>query len=290
MARSNKALMRTRGAMENLVWFIGGFAKEVLEIDNFVDCFQALTGTGTAPEVEDPAAAISENSTQTTALEDFFKSLLTVIEFLCYIKDTLVGYFTAENKRLLRMKRHQKMNFVEKRRRMSKAMVKKSWSDLVSWVKTKVGQVATAISTVTDKVTTWATATWEKIRVKYRDFKAWVSATWTKIKAWFAKAAGYIEKFNGLNACVSAGKTLAKPVSSSITKLKEWITNIVGRVSTITQALAGSPTAIATVAAGVICAIPHIVKLVAIYKDTSITNSYYRWGRIVARAGFAFTA
>jgi len=280
--------MMTKNALENVVWFLGGMVVEIAEVDNFVDCFKAIRGDPTA-SAEEATGAVTTHATETNSLAAFFSNLVTVVEFLCFIKDKLIGFFTAENKRLRMIKKHKKMNFIEKRRTMTEAMRKKSWGDMVNWVKSKAGQVKAKISEVADKVTTWATATWETIKENYQKFKKWVKDTWEKVKGWFAKAKEWIEKFNGVNACYESGKSLASGVAGVISKVKEFVTNIVGRVTTISTALAGNPAAIATVVAGVICAIPHIVKMVEYYKNTT-WNAYFKWGKIVARAGKAFTA
>jgi len=282
--------METKGALTNIVWFVGGMAFQIFELDGFAECFKTLTGDGDeAPTAADGDLAAGATAT-TSSLEEFFKNLLTVIEFLCYIKDKLIGYFTAENRRLKNLKRHRKMNFVEKRRTMTEAMRKKSWGDIVSWVKEKVGQVKTAAVALGDKLKTWATAAWETIKLKYAEFKAWVKTTWEKTKAWFAKVAGYIEKFNKAKACTDVAKTMKKPLEELWGKIKEWVKGIVDRTADIVSAVGGNVVAMAKIAAGIICAIPHVVKMVQIYKDKTITNNWYKWGQIIAQAGSAFAA
>jgi len=293
MARSNKHMMRmeakrTKNALTNILWFVAGLFMEVAEVNNFKDCYNSLTGVG--DEATNPQADMDGGeAASTSSLKEFFDNLVTVIEFLCYIKDKLIDFFKGEAKRLQRLKRNKKMNFVEKRRTMTEAMRKKSWAEIKAWVSTKVGQVKEKINEVANKVVDWATAAWQTIKAKWAEFKAWVKTTWAKTQAWFAKVAGYIKKFTIGTTCLDASKTLQKPLTESWEKVTKWVTGITGRVADIVSAVGGNVVAMATIAAGIICAIPHVVKMYEIYKKKE-GDVYYRWGRIIAQAGSAFAA
>jgi len=279
---------RTKNAMTNVVWFVAGLFMEIAEVNNFYDCYKTLAGS---EEATNPQADLDGGeAASTSSLKEFFDNLVTVIEFLCYIKDKLIAFFTGEGKRLQRLKRHKKMNFVEKRRTMTEAMRKKSWAEIKAWVSDKAGKVKDKINEVANKVVDWATAAWQTIKAKWAEFKTWVKATWAKTQAWFAKVAGYITQFNDhINSCYEAGKTLIHPITESWSKVKSWVTGITGRVADIISAVGGNVAAMAKIAAGIICAIPHVVKMYEIYKKKEGTV-YYRWGRIIAQAGSAFAA
>jgi phage-related protein len=289
---------RTKGGFENVVQLIWGFVKDVSGIgDDFKDCYTGIVGEEPKKE-EDAAADATAISGKTTSLSDFFSSLNKIIEFLCAIKDKLLEYFEKGERRLRMIKKLKlKMSFIEKRRKktLTEAQRKKLFDDIVNWVADKAGKVGAAVkgavTAVKDKVIALAKGAWDWMKAKFKDFKEWVKALWEKVKSWTVKAAAWIEKFNTATACFNAAKSSIKStIKDAIKKVIGIFKSIGERAVAISAAFAGSPKDIATVLVGVVCAIPHVVKIVEYYNDKTIKNEWFRWGSIIGRAAQAFTA
>jgi len=287
---------KSKNGMVNVGKFMGSFALEVIGIgDDFKTCFEGVTGTDDSSNVESEANAAAPSSDVKT----FFQGLVSVIEFICGVKDKLVEALSA-GKMFRRRHKHRRarkmMLFVEKRRRLTRAERKRLFDELVSWVREKATKVKEAIvnaaGAVKDKITQYITVIKDKIKAAYNAVKTWAAAMWEKAKSWMAKAKTWIEKYNTVQSCYNAAGTVIGGVSSAVKdgvkKLVEWFTNIASRITAITAAFAGSPKDILVVVVGIICAIPHIVKIVEYYQAGG--DAWVKWGKIVARAGMAFTA